>query len=321
MSSNKKSLSSLLLLLLLFFGIASASWFYFTKDKQESGAESEETALLDNAASQENTEEPHNENTAHTHDGHGSSAQKGNIHDLSVKPTLGRRGVGDPNAPVQIQEFFSLTCNHCADFHAGAYQALKERFIDTGKVYFIFEEFPLNGPALYGSMIARCMPEERYEPFISLLLKNQETWAFGGDFKKGLKQNAKLAGMSDESFDACFANKELQKEIAQNIAEASDAWKISSTPSFVVNKGERLLNGSQSIENFEKVINELIGNTASTNSVEEAPLEPSETQKDIWKKMEAGTYDPETFEPATEAVQDLEKKTIEAVGDKLDGIQ
>lgn len=177
---------------------------------------------------------------------------------LPSLPTLGLRGVGDPNAPIKIQEFFSLTCNHCADFHTGPYQEIKTKYIDTGKVYFIFQEFPLNGPALYGSMISRCMPEARYESFVDLLLRNQDVWAYSGDFKSSLMQNAKLAGMSEEEFETCFNNKELQQEIATNIAAASEAYKISSTPSFVFNDGERIMRGGKNMAAFDAVIEELM---------------------------------------------------------------
>lgn len=265
MSSNKKSLGSLILLLLVFLAIAGASWFYFSSQNQEGMEGREATKIVESSQEMDMTTSESADNIdphGHAHPTEANAiGQKGTIHELSIKPKLGRRGVGDPNAPIQIQEFFSLTCNHCAAFHTGTYQELKDKYINTGKVYFIYEEFPLNGPALYGSMIARCLPEERYAGFIDILLRNQESWAFSGDFKASLQQNAKLAGMSEEEFETCFNDKELQKAIAENIKEASDVWKISSTPSFVVNNGERVMSGGQPLENFEKVFNELTGNT------------------------------------------------------------
>ena len=267
MSADKKSMSTLILLILVFLGIAAGSWYFFSNKK---GMETNQLAttseqIIDEevmATDEAQTVDHQHGDHMHSGDTDPSIAQTGTVYDLSIKPVLGRRAVGDPNAPVQIQEFFSLTCNHCADFHAGTYQQLKEKYIDTGKVYFIFEEFPLNGPALYGSMIARCLPEERYAGFIDILLRNQESWAFGGDFKAALLQNAKLAGMSEEEFDTCFNNKDLQKDVAVNIQEASEAWKISSTPTFVFNKGEKIMSGVRPLENFDKVIEELMGETS-----------------------------------------------------------
>jgi protein-disulfide isomerase len=180
--------------------------------------------------------------------------EPGEVEEVAVDPVLGTRALGDPNAPVKIEEFFSLTCNHCADFHTGTFQALKRDYIDQGQVYFVFREFPLNGPALYGSMIARCLPEDRYADFVALLLREQDQWAFGGDFRGSLKRNATLAGMSEEEFEQCFSNSELQMAIAEGISQATEAYNIRSTPSFVFNDGERILRGSNPIDAFEQII-------------------------------------------------------------------
>lgn len=271
MSSKKTSKGTLVILFfLLFAGVAAAGWYYVGQNKAQPDTGTEEVTTDLTSADHGFNEGDHSHGPdTHTHDDMAQSSSStqvgdaGTVYDLSVKPILGRRGVGDPNAPVQVREFFSLTCNHCASFYTGAYQNIKEQFIDTGKLYFIYEEFPLNGPALYGSMIARCLPEERYEGFIDLLLRSQEEWAFSGDFKAALLQNAKLAGMTDEEFETCYANAELQKEIAANIKEASDAWKVSSTPTFVFNDGERILRGAHTTEDFGKVIEMLTSGSAA----------------------------------------------------------
>lgn len=263
MSSKKKSFGILILLILLFLGVAGLSWSYFMNKKSEWDAKDKQNiSSFDDISPVMSTPVEDNETSsaATTSSSAAALGEAGTIQELSIKPLLGRRGVGNPDAPVKIQEFFSLTCNHCATFHNDVYPAIKQKLIDSGQVYFVYEEFPLNGPALYGSMIARCLPEERYEGFLDLLLKNQEKWAFGGDFKSALKQNAMLAGMAEDEFEACFNNEELQKQIANNIKEASDVWKISSTPSFVFNDGARILRGSQPYENFEAVVKELMKN-------------------------------------------------------------
>jgi protein-disulfide isomerase len=251
------SLAKKIIVLLVVLALLIGSWFFMNKKAgNEAPSSNEITQTADEldptALSQKETIMPSAD----------SVSEKGNISTLPILPVLGQRGIGDPNAPVKIQEFFSLTCNHCADFHADTYPELKSKFIDTGKAYFVFQEFPLNGPALYGSMIARCVPENRYASFIGLLLKNVDVWAFGGDFKSGLMQNAKLAGMSEEEFEACFNNKELQEDIAQNISNASESYQISSTPTFVFNDGQRIMRGNKGIEAFEAVIEELTNNTA-----------------------------------------------------------
>jgi|GEM_PF-1117988 len=281
MSSNKRSLGSLIVLLLIFALVAAGSWFFFNK-KNGVDLTQAKNDIADKIAQGINTgdeAEDSDGHGGHAHGDHGDGVSnvdmgtKGTIYKLNPPALYGTRGVGNPDAPVHIQEFFSLTCNHCAAFHKETYQEIKTNLIDTGKVYFIYQEFPLNGPALYGSMIARCLPEERYTGFVDILLRSQDKWAFGGDFKGALLQNAKLAGMSEEEFNTCFNNKELQKTVASNIKEASEAWKVNSTPSFVFNDGERILYGGKPYESFEAIVNELTGENVSGKSAEELELD------------------------------------------------
>ncbi len=274
MSSKKKTIGVLLLSLLFSLIFIGAGWMYFNKadgsnikSAQQNEALASSSALTDTSVNDEHGE---NQNNAHGHDHSNDSApsatnigRKGTVYKKPITSLLGQRAVGDPDASITVRSFFSMSCNHCAAFHAGAFQDIRKKYIDTGKMFFIFEEFPLNGPALYGSMIARCLPTERYEGFLDLLLETQDVWAFGGDFKASLKQNAKLAGMSDEEFETCFSNKDLQKELAQNIKLSSDAWEISSTPTFVINDGERILNGVQSLETFDAIVATLTGGSVA----------------------------------------------------------
>ncbi|WP_435641716.1 DsbA family protein [Micavibrio aeruginosavorus] len=177
-------------------------------------------------------------------------------YDVSSDP-FAPRTLGNPDAPVKLEEFASLTCSHCAHFHNDTFAALKEKFIDTGVVYFTFTDFPLNAPALQASMIARCMPGERYFTFLGLLFKTQEQWAFSQDPTKVLRQSAKLAGMSDETFDACLANDKLKQHIADTMQKKADKYQVSSTPSFIFNDGADSMTGAQAIDSFASKIEEL----------------------------------------------------------------
>ena len=170
---------------------------------------------------------------------------------------MSERFVGDANAPVVIQEFSSLTCGHCGNFHKNTYKQLKEQYIDTGKVKMVFRDFPLNAPALHASMVARCLPEARYERFIQILLENQEDWAYGVDYLKYLRQNAQLAGLSGAGFDACMKNEELQQAIVDSVQKAQDQYGISSTPAFVINETLQI-SGARGLDAFEEVIKPLL---------------------------------------------------------------
>lgn len=176
---------------------------------------------------------------------------------VDVDATLTERGLGDENAPVRIDEYASLSCHHCASFHKETFDKLKEEYIDTGKVYFVFNDFPLSASALDGAMVARCLPEKNYFKFISFLFSTQEKWAFEANYKTILEQNAKLLGLGSDEFDACLGNQALRAGLVTLRAEASETHGINSTPSFVIN-GKTLISGNQSLERLKKIIDPLL---------------------------------------------------------------
>lgn len=186
--------------------------------------------------------------------------------DIDLAAATSIRAVGNPEAPIKIVEYASLTCSHCGHFHNDVYPALKSKYIDTGKVYFEFREFPLNDPALKATLIARCLPEDKYEGFISLLFKTQGQWDAGLDYMKALRQNAKLAGMSDATFDACQEMPMLKLKIAESMQEAQEKWKVNATPTFIINDGAERLSGARPLEEFERVFRKL-----TDGAVGEAP--------------------------------------------------
>ncbi len=172
--------------------------------------------------------------------------------------SLPLRAIGDPDAPIQIVEYASLTCSHCADFHKNTLPALKKKYIDTGKVYMIFREFPLNKTAIEASQVLRCMSEDKHYSFMTLLFETQEQWAFTKDPLTKVKQNAKLAGLSDTQIETCLADEALEKALTESLKIGSDAYNVRSTPSFVINNGARLISGNQKVSFFEKIIDDLL---------------------------------------------------------------
>lgn len=193
--------------------------------------------------------------------------------DPAVEAMMGTRKLGSDNAPIKVVEYSSLTCGHCASFHNTDFDKLKAEYIDTGKVQFIFKEFPLNKPAVDASMLARCMPQERYDSFTSLLFHEQEKWAYQQDYLNPLKQNAKLAGLSDEQIEKCLGNQELQSRIIGDMKAATDKFKIQSTPTFVVNDGAKMIVGHQPITFFEETFNSILG--ADAPVAQAAPAAPA----------------------------------------------
>ena len=160
--------------------------------------------------------------------------------------------LGDPGASVTIIEFASLSCPHCAEFHKTRFDWLKENYIDTGKVRFIFRDFPLNRPALLGSMVAHCADPSKYFAYLSLLFKNQEKWAFSQPGEEQLVKLARVSGMGQEKLLNCLQDEALAEKIIQSRLESQNTYIIESTPSFLV--GDQLIVGVPSEERLRELI-------------------------------------------------------------------
>lgn len=147
--------------------------------------------------------------------------------------------IGDKNAPVIFIEYASLSCPHCASFYREAFVKIKEKYIDSKKVLFVFRDFPLNEPALLGATYAKCVAKEfgseKYFETIKALFKTQDSWAFDGNFIGRLESIASLEGMNGEEFAKCINDKEIQDPILQHRLEVTKKLQITSVPSFFVN--------------------------------------------------------------------------------------
>jgi protein-disulfide isomerase len=149
-----------------------------------------------------------------------------------------------------------MTCPHCAHFAKTTYPELKKRYIDTGKVRYIFREFPLDRLALAGSLLARCSGEgDKFYAMIELLFEQQEKWVVRQPIPH-LMDLAKQAGFSQQSFDACLANQDMFDKIVKIRETAAKDFKVESTPTFFIN-GEKV-SGAVSIEELEKKIQPLL---------------------------------------------------------------
>ena len=164
---------------------------------------------------------------------------------------LGDESLGAANAPVTIIEYASMTCSHCAHFDELTLPKLKEKYIDTGRVRFIFREFPFDPVAAGAFMLARCAGPGKFFPMIELLFRTQQTWAVDHPLQPMLA-TVRQAGFTEDSFKACLANQKVLDGIEWVRARGADKFKIDATPTFFVN-GERV-NGAVSFEEMEKVI-------------------------------------------------------------------
>lgn len=164
----------------------------------------------------------------------------------------GDMAMGSKNAPVTIIEYASMTCPHCAEFHLGPFEELKSKYIDTGKVRFIFREFPFDPVALQASMLARCIGEKRYFGMLKILFKNLSKWAQVADPRKALGKYARLGGFTEERFKACMANQELADTILKSRLKGNKEFGVDSTPSFIVNGVK--VSGNMTIAEWDELL-------------------------------------------------------------------
>ena len=173
---------------------------------------------------------------------------------------LGERAIGRPDAPVQVLEFFSLTCSHCAAFYRDTMPQVKQRLVEPGTVRFVYRDFPLDRLALAAAVVARSLPPERYEPFIGALLLAQDRWAFsrGGDPTEELAKLAALAGMARPQFDAAVRDEALARAILEGVQTAEREHGVRSTPSFVFRQEgrSRTQAGAVGFERFQQLVDE-----------------------------------------------------------------
>ena len=177
---------------------------------------------------------------------------------------LPEMAIGEENAPVTIVEYMSMTCPHCATFHNNTFDEIKTKYVDTGKVRFIIREFPFDPRAAAAFMLARCNPAkpeeastpEQYFPMVSMLMKQQETWAAAEDGRAALLQMSKLAGFSQETFQACLTNQKLLDDVNATMKRGADEFGVNSTPTFLIN-GKRYA-GAMSVESMSALIDSLL---------------------------------------------------------------
>ncbi len=166
--------------------------------------------------------------------------------------------IGDKNAPVTIIEYASMSCSHCANFHVNKLDTIKKEYIDTGKVQYVFRDFPFNFPALLGSMIMHCTPNDvRYE-YMNALYKLRKSWVLreNAKSKEELYKIMQSGGMTKEEFEACISNTELENKILQGIIDAQKEFNISTTPSFIINGN--LIVGDKSLKEFRQIIDKIL---------------------------------------------------------------
>jgi protein-disulfide isomerase len=178
--------------------------------------------------------------------------------DVAKPVSLPDMALGPANAPVTITEFASMTCPHCAAFNDTVFPKIKSEYIDTGKIRYVFREFPLDIKAAAGSMLARCIAKDdagKYFAVVDMLFKQQNDWVMKNTTET-LTRIGKQAGLSQQAVEDCLKDQALLDKIAADQKYASEVLKVDSTPTFFIN-GEKI-KGETSFEEFDKRIKALL---------------------------------------------------------------
>jgi protein-disulfide isomerase len=166
---------------------------------------------------------------------------------------LGEQAIGAENAPVTIIEYASMTCPHCANFAVNVLPKVKQQYVDTGKVRFIFREFPFDPVATAAFMLARCADKDKYFPLIEALFQQQSKWAIPNkDPTEPLFGVVKQAGFTQSSFKACLTNQTVLDGVEWVRNRATDKFKVNATPTFFING--KMHRGEMTFEEIDKAI-------------------------------------------------------------------
>lgn len=181
------------------------------------------------------------------------SAQAQDAAEVDIS-TIQDMTLGAEDAPVEIVEYSSYTCPHCASFHLDTFKEIKKNYIDTGKVKWTYREVYFDRFGLWASLIARCGGEDRFFGITDLIFKGQEKWtrAEGPDaIVEELRKIGRLAGIENDQIEACLQDGDKAQTLVAWFQKNAETDKIEATPSFVVN-GTKVPN--QSYADFAKLI-------------------------------------------------------------------
>ncbi len=280
---DKKSSSGLVIFMIVLLALLSGSWLY---RQQEKNNYEENISSTDQASDDANV----------------TSAK------LDIKSLSQPRTLGDVNAPVKISEHSSFSCPHCAKFHATNFKKIKSEYIDTGKAYLVFDDFPLRKHDVIVGSIARCVPDDSYFKFVQLVFATQDDWSRDKDYVSQIKEKAVMAGADPAMVSKCASSKDLQEALAMRGKKAHGDFGISSTPTLIINddqkigglaeyaKIKKIIDGKIEDAENDKVVDEIAKTEDTSVPSETAKVEPSE-----------GGDNPKTSENSDETEFDLKK--------------
>ncbi len=166
--------------------------------------------------------------------------------------------LGNPASKVTVVEYASVTCTHCAAFNEQVWPAFKAKYVDNGKVNYVFKEFltPPESVAAAGFLLARCAGKDKYFGVIDALFHSQNELFSTGDARGMLFRVGRGAGMTDDKITACIQDEKTLGELRARTDKAIQQDKITGTPTFVINGKQ--LSGEQSLAALDAAITPLL---------------------------------------------------------------
>jgi protein-disulfide isomerase len=189
----------------------------------------------------------------------GCDDKKGDSASAGYELVATDRTLGNKNAKVVLIEYAAHSCPVCANFNEHTFPQVKAKYIDTGKVFYVFRLFPLRSDDGMAEKIARCLPEDKYFAFVDLLFKNQPKWdvEFGVQSPEGVHDGlvllGRIAGMSAQQVDQCMANKAEDERINKVASDGEARYSINSTPTFILN-GVKIGSGNLPFDAMSKLL-------------------------------------------------------------------
>jgi len=206
----------------------------------------------------------------------GTKTTSGSVDGRSIYEVAGDHALGDANAPVTVVEYASVVCAHCANWDKTVWDGFREKYVDTGKVRYVFREFPTSPVTLAnaGHLLANCAGEDKFFDMIHIQFKRQREILTSSDVKGEYVRLAKSAGMSEADFEACMTN---ETEIARldKVMEDGFAAGVGGTPTFFINGSKKDV---YKLEDFDKEIAKALGEPIPEETETEA--EPPAESKD-----------------------------------------
>lgn len=173
--------------------------------------------------------------------------------DTGEAPVVTDMILGDPNAPVELIEYASFTCPHCASFHANVMPQIKENYIETGQVRLVYREVYFDRPGLWAGLVARCAGDARYFGVVDMLYETQSEWVQGdpATIAGNLRRIGLSVGLTNEELDACFSDADTAQAMITHYEANMEEYPVQGTPSFVVD-GE--LYSNMNFDSFAEIL-------------------------------------------------------------------